>query len=188
MPLHTAHFRADQDLLRATFSFSNVLDDDSVRQKLANGPQNTIVMRAYLLREGEPTPLAIVLQQCVVSYDLWNEVYRVRLTNGNGADAEPRSVVNIAGVVRLCANAQDLPIAARASLRRGVSHFLAVIVDVNPVSEEVRQQMRQWVQRPVGPAGVGPGDALFSAFVLLLVRDVGGSDRTVQFRTQNFVP
>ena len=63
-----------------------------------------------------------------------------------------------------------------------------MLVDVNPVNANKRAQMRQWMQRPAGAAEVGPGDALFSAFVGLLLRDVAGSDRTLEFRTQPFVP
>jgi len=185
LPIRDTNFAWTGDLLRATFSFSDVLDP-AVRQKLSNGPSSTIVMRAYVIREGETTPVTIAVQQCVVSYDLWADVYKVQLTNASGTTIG--AVANLNGVERKCARAQDLPITSRATLKPGVPHFLDVIVEVNPVSDEVRTQMRQWVQRPVGPAEVGPGDALFSAFVLLLFRDVGGSDRTVQFRTRSFVP
>jgi len=185
LPVRDANLAWDSGLLRATFSFKDVLDP-AVRQKLSSGPASTIAMRAYVFREGETTPVMLAVQTCQVSYDLWEDVYQVRLTNASGSTLRP--VANLGGVERTCTTAQDLPIATRASLRVGVSHFLAVIVDVNPVSEDVRAQMRQWMQRPVGAAEVGPGDALFSAFVLLLFRDVGGSDRTVQFRTRSFVP
>jgi hypothetical protein len=183
--LRDEHYTWDGDLLRANFSFSDVLTP-AVKQKLSNGPASTIVMRAYLFREGEPQPVKIVLQQCVVTYELWDEVYKVQLTTPT--TTTQRAAINIAGVERLCGQAQDLAIAPRASLRAGVPHFLAVYVDVNPVSEEVRAQMRQWMQRPAAAAEVGPGDALFSALAGLLFRDVGGSDQAVQFRTHPFVP
>jgi hypothetical protein len=185
LPLREANFAWDNGLLRASFSFSDVLDP-AVRQKLSSGPTSTIAMRAYVIREGETTPVMLAVQTCQVTYDLWENVYQVTRKNAAGTTQQP--VANLGGVERLCGRALDLAIATRASLRSGVAHFLAVIVDVNPVSEDVRAQMRQWMQRPVGSAEVGPGDALFSAFVLLLFRDVGGSDRTVQFRTRVFVP
>jgi hypothetical protein len=186
LPIRDANFAWDQSILRATFSFKDVLDDPAVTQKLSNGPTSTIVMRAAVFYEGETTPALITLQTCKVTYVLWDEVYKVQLTKaGVSTDLV---LANPAGVERYCATAQDLPIASRSSLRAGARMFLAVVVDVNPVSEDVRQQMRQWMQRPVGAAEVGPGDALFSGLVLLLFRDVGGSDRTVPFRTRAFVP
>ncbi len=185
LPMRGANFRWDNDLVRATYSFSDVLTD-AVKQKLSNGPASTIAMRAILFREGETRPVTVAVQTCVVSYDLWNEVYQVSLTNAAGTTQRP--VANLGGVERTCARAQDLAITTRSSLTAGASYFLEVIADVNPVSEAVRAQMRQWMQRPVGAAEAGPGDALFSAFVLLLFRDVGGSDSTVAFRTASFVP
>ena len=47
--------------------------------------------------------------------------------------------------------------------------------------------MRRWMSRPAGNTGIGPNDALFGAFVQLFVREVATSDRTVTFRTQDFV-
>ncbi len=185
LPMRRATFAWDQNLLRASFSFPDILDP-AVRQKLSNGPASTIAMRALFFREGEKTPVAIAVQTCVVSYDLWEDVYQVRFTDASGTTQRP--VANLGGVERWCARAQDLPITTRASLKPGAQYFLAVTVDVNPVSEEVRAQMRQWMQRPIGVTELGPGDALFSAFVLLFFRDVGGSDLTVQFRTPSFVP
>ena len=185
LPLRGANYAWDQGLLRASFSFPDVLDP-AVRQKLSNGPASTIAMRAIVHRDGDPKPVTVAVQTCVVSYDLWEDVYQVRFTDRSGTTQRP--VANLGGVERWCAHAQDLVITTRASLKAGVPYFLEVIVDVNPVSEEVRAQMRQWMQRPIGVAELGPGDALFSAFVLLFFRDVGGSDLTVQFRTPSFVP
>jgi hypothetical protein len=73
-------------------------------------------------------------------------------------------------------------------MKEGVHHFLAVIVDVNPVSSEMLSQLQKWVQRPMGSTAIAPGNALFGAFVGLFVRNIGASDRTLQFRTQSFVP
>jgi hypothetical protein len=185
LPLRDANFTWDQGLLRANYSFSDVLDEQ-VRQKLSNGPTSVIAMRAYVFREGETTPVTLAVQTCKVTYDLWDNVYTVQVENASGTTQ--RSVLNLAGVERYCARVQDFAIAPRASLRAGVAHYLAVIVDVNPVSEDVRAQMRQWMQRPLGSTDVGGGDAIFSGLVLLFFRDVGGSDRTVQFRTRTFVP
>jgi hypothetical protein len=126
------------------------------------------------------------VQTCVVSYDLWQDVYRVQVTNTSGT--ADHLVANAAGVERYCGFVQNFPITARSVLKPGASHFLAVTVDVDPVSQAVRDQMRQWMQRPVGAVAVGPGDALFTTLTLLLFRGVGDSYRTIEFRTRSFVP
>jgi hypothetical protein len=57
-------------------------------------------------------------------------------------------------------------------------------VDVNPVSQEIVDQMRRWMSRPTGSTGIGPSDALFGSFVQLFVRQIATSDATLTFRTQ----
>ena len=71
---------------------------------------------------------------------------------------------------------------------RGRPHFLGVIVEVNPVSPLMLDQMRKWVSRPAGSTGIGPGDALFGSFVGLFVKQMGTADRTLRFRTQSMTP
>jgi hypothetical protein len=180
-----ANFAWDKTLLRASFSYSDVLTP-LLRTKLSNGLSNVIVMRAYVFEAGATSPVALAAKTCNVSYDVWDEVYRIKLTTPDGT--LNKAVVNVDGVVRECAAAQDLPIADRSLMRAGASHFLAVIVDVNPVSEEMLAQLQKWVERPMGSTAIAPGNALFGAFVGLFVRNIGTSDRTIQFRTQAFVP
>jgi hypothetical protein len=185
LSLRQANFAWDKTLLRASFSYKDVIDP-AITQKLSNGLQNTIALRAFVFEDGSSTPIALAVQQCTVSYDIWDEVYRVTISNPNGQRTHP--VVNIAGLMRECAEAHDLPIVDRSLLKPGVAHFLGVIVDVNPVSEAMLTQMRQWVQRPTGSTSIGPSSALFGAFVGLFVRNIGTSDKSLQFRTQTFVP
>jgi hypothetical protein len=185
LPSRTANFAWDQSLLRATFSFTDIIDGP-IGQKLSNGPTSTIVVRALVFRDDDATPVTLALQTCAVTYDLWEDVYKIKLTTSAGT--RDLAVANLAGVTRTCGKAQDLAIATRSAFKTGVAHFLAVLVDVNPVNATMRAQMRQWMQRPAGSVEVGPGDALFSAFVGLLLRDVAQSDRTLEFRTQAFVP
>jgi hypothetical protein len=172
-------------LLKASFSFKDVIDK-SVEQKLASGIPTTIAMRAYVLREGEANPIALAVRTCRVVFDLWDEVYRLKVS-GAGLNRD-LAVLTLDGVVRNCAQAQDLPVADKSILTAGKPHFLGVIVEVNPVSQEMLEQMRKWVSRPAGSTGISPGDALFGSFVGLFVRQIGSADRTLRFRTQSFSP
>ncbi len=180
-----ANFAWDKELLRATFSYRDLLTP-ILLAKLSNGLPNVLAMRAYVFESGAANPAALAVKTCVVSYDVWDEIYRIKLTSPEGS--RDTAAVNIDGVLRLCSEARDLPIADRALMKGGVAHFLAVIVDMNPVSSAMLTQLQQWVQRPMGSTGIAPGNALFGAFVGLFVRNIGASDRTLQFRTQSFVP
>jgi hypothetical protein len=185
LPSRQANYAWDKTLLRASFSFRDVMEK-ALTDKLSSGLPNVIAMRAYVFREGETSPVALTVRTCRVIYDLWDEVYRLKVT-GPGVDRDT-AAINVEGVLRQCAEARDLPVVDRPLLTAGRVHFLAVIVDVNPVSPQMLAQMRQWVSRPTGSTGIGPGDALFGSFVGLLVRQIGTSDKTLLFRTQSFTP
>lgn len=177
--------KTKQTLLRASFSYRDVIDK-AMSDKLASGLPTVIAMRAYLLREGEAEPVALAVRTCRVVYDLWDEVYRLKISSPGGE--RDSAALNHEGVLRQCAEARDLSVADRALLTPSKPHFLGVIVEINPVSPQMLAQMRQWVSRPAGSTGIGPGDALFGSFVGLFVRQIGNADRTLRFRTQTITP
>ncbi len=185
LPQRTATFAWQNNILRATFSYRDVIDR-AVIEKLSSGIPTTIALRAYVLREGDDTPVALSVRTCRVVYDLWDEVFRIK-TTGPGGERNI-AAINTEGVLRQCAEVKELAVVDRAILSVGRPHFLGVIVEVNPVSPETIEQMRKWVSRPAGSVGIGPGDALFGSFVGLFVRQIGTSDRTLRFRTQVVTP
>ncbi len=185
LPARQANFAWDKTLLRASFSYRDVVDV-AIASKLSSGLPTVVAMRAYVLRDGESDPVALAVRTCRVVYDLWDEVYRVRLTEpGRERDT---AAINLEGVLRLCTEARDLAVVDRSVLRVGRVHFLGVIVDVNPISPQMLEQMRRWLSRPTGSTGIAPSDALFGSFVGLFLRQIGTSDRTLKFRTQGFLP
>jgi hypothetical protein len=185
LPSRGANYAWDKTLLRASFSYRDVVDS-AIASKLSSGLPTVIAMRAYLFREGASDPIVFTFRTCRIVYDLWDEVYRVRVSfPGKERDT---AVINIEGVLRQCAEARDLPFVERGTMQKGAPHFLGVVVDVNPISEQMLEQMRRWASRPNGSTGIGPSDALFGSFVGLFVRQIGKSDRTLRFRTQTMVP
>jgi len=186
LPLRQANYAWDQNLLRASFSYKDVLDDEALRRKLSSGLPMHIVMRAWLFEDGSTTPVALVPRVCTVHYDLWDEVFQMHISEP-GRERDQAAVV-VDGVSRSCAEARDLPVAQRGQLSAGQAYFLGVIVEVNPVSPDMINQMRQWIARPTGSTGIGPSNALFGGFVQLFVRQIATSDKTITLRTQNFTP
>jgi hypothetical protein len=185
LPRRQANYAWDRDLLRASFSYRDVLSDPDLVKKLSSGLPMVIAMRAYVYRRGEETPVALAVRVCRVVYDLWDEVYRVHLIE---PERERDQAAVLDGVLRLCTEARDLPVVRRGLLAAGDLYFLAVAVDVNPVSPEMVEQMRRWMSRPTGSTGIGAGDALFGGFVQLFVRQIATSDKTLKFRTQDVTP
>jgi hypothetical protein len=174
---------AGPSLLRASFSYRDVLSDPALRQKLSNGTWMTIAMRAYVWEDGASAPTALAVRTCRVRYELWEEVYLIT-ASGPGGDLN-LSAVNVEGVLRRCTEVRDFPIVDKSLLKQGRQYSLAVIVEVNPVSQQMLDQMRQWVKRPAGSTGISAGDALFGSFVGLFIRQIGTSDKTLEFRTQS---
>jgi hypothetical protein len=180
-----ANYAWDRDLLRASFSYRDVLGDDALVKRLSSGLPMVIAMRAYVYAAGQDQPIALAPRVCRVVYDLWDEVYRVHVSE---PERERDQAAVLDGVLRLCTEARDLAVVRRRLLTPGQPYFLAVVVDVNPVSPEMVDQMRRWMSRPTGSTGIGPSDALFGSFVQLFVRELATSDRTLTFRTQDLVP
>jgi hypothetical protein len=142
-----------------------------------------VAMRAYVYRQGEDIPIALTTRLCRVVYDLWDEVFRVHVSEPERGERDQAVLLDSA--LRLCTEARDLPVGRRGLLAAGHAYFLGVVVDVNPVSADVVEQMRRWMSRPTGSTEIGPADALFGNFVQLFVRQIATSDKTLPFRTQN---
>jgi len=186
LPPRQANYAWDGDLLRASFSYRDVLTDHpDLVKKLSSGLPMVIAMRAYVYREGDVAPLALTTRVCRVVYDLWDEVYRVHLSEPE-RDRDQAAVLD--GVLRICTEARDLPVVRRGLLQDKERYFLGVIVDVNPVSPEMVDQIRRWMSRPTGNTTIGPGDALFGNFVQLFSHQIATSDVTLLFRTGDVMP
>lgn len=177
--------KAGSMLLRASFSFRDVVDK-SITDKLLSGLPVVIAVRAYVVKEGASDPIALGVRQCRVVYDLWDEVYRLKISGPTGE--ENKAALKLDGVLRQCAEARDLAVADKTLLELDKPYFLGVIVEVNPISPQMLDQMRKWVSRPAGSTGIQPGDALFGSFVSLFVRQIGTADKTLRFRTQSVTP
>ena len=185
LPERAATITKEKTTLRASFGYRDAIDT-KIQGKLTSGLPTVIAMRAYLLRTGEDAPIALAVRSCRVVYDLWDEVFRVHL-EAPGV-VRDTAAVNVEGVLRICAEAKEMPVADSGSLAAEKSYFLAVLVEVNPVKPETVEQMRRWVSRPAGSTSIGPGDALFGSFAGLFLRDLTTADRILRFRTPAFKP
>jgi len=171
--------------LHATFSFRPVADAD-VQRKLQSGLTTVIVVAGGVFEVGRsdrPILRTGVWQSCRVTFDVWNDVYRLQIARPDGT--KNVVAVNLEGVLRRCTEARELPI--QGVLATGASVFLAATAEVNPVSQEMLEQIRRWVSRPPASTGALPGDSLFGSFVGLFVARIGKADRTMSFRTNTFV-
>lgn len=183
---HPAAFTWDNTSLRLSLSYRNVIDQ-KIRDALVSGIPTVIVMKAWVFEPGHNTPVADLMaaRSCRVTYDTWDEVFKVELTQpGRSASS---IVPNIEGVLRRCADVDRIPLVMRNELTVGATFLVQGIVEINPISPAVLAQIKRWVSRPSGGSTVGANNALFSSFVGLFVAQIGKADKEYRFRTQSFV-
>ena len=185
LPPRTASIALDKTTVRLSVGFRDVVDAE-ITKKLLSGLPTVITMRGYLFRDGTASPLALTAKSCRIVYDLWDEVFRIQLTQAGSPTTAV--AVNVEGVLRNCAEARRIPLCERALLKDGTRYFVAALVEVNPISAEMLDRIKRWVTRPTGSTSIGPGDSLFGSFVGLFVTRVRDADRKLAFRTQAFLP
>jgi hypothetical protein len=161
----------------------------SERERLTSGFSTRVLVRVYLRREGDPEPIAVGFQRAEIVYDIWDEKFRVRVTRGPGTDRlieAPTADQAIAAATSLL----RFPIADRALLQPGQRYFLAVRGDLNPLSQELQAEVRQWLRQPAGAQrrpGIGGGDSFFGSFVTVFVNpQIEDSEHQVRFVSQSF--
>jgi hypothetical protein len=183
LPARNAQLVAEKGTVKLTVSFRDAVDAE-IAKKLQSGLPTVVTMRGYLFRESGGDPIALTAKSCRIVYDLWDEVFRIQLVQPGGPTSAV--AVNVEGVLRNCCEVKKLPLVDRALLREGARYFVAALVEVNPVSQEMLDRIKRWVTRPNGSNAIGPGDSLFGSFVGLFVARIGDADKKIAFRTQAF--
>ncbi|MEO7095073.1 MAG: hypothetical protein ABI175_17570 [Polyangiales bacterium] len=187
LPVRPAKFTWDKNgVLRGTFSFKDALEAAPVAKKLSNGLKVTVVMRGYIYANSGGDPVGLTAHSCNIAYDLWNEIYYVSV---NGKKSVP--IVTRKGVYRKCTDLEDHPIADRLVTLKNkpADYYLAVKVEVDPISDDITKKIQQWVTRPSGASGgIGPGDALFASFVGVFMKKVATAGYVIEFQTGPFPP
>ncbi|MGE0784938.1 MAG: hypothetical protein AB7S26_04555 [Sandaracinaceae bacterium] len=159
------------------------LIDASARRKLASGLPQTLVVRTYAYRTGG-APITFAARTCRVTFDLWEEVYRVEVREP-GVDGD-ETHGSIEDVLARCLVSQHVPIGAAGDYEGliGQSIYFAVLIELNPLSPDTVRRLRRWLARPAGGGRIG-GEAFFGSFVSLFVnRQIGAAERTLRFRSQ----
>jgi hypothetical protein len=187
LPSRTATFAVEKAAVKVTLGYRDAVDA-ALTQKAASGLPLVIATRAYLLREGDANPIGLYVRTCKVTYDLWDEVYRVKVSTPAGD--RDLGVLNFDGVARQCLEFKSEALFEAALVRKPGAYFVGLIAQINPVSREMQRELRAWVSRPAGISGIAPGDALFGSFVALFAQRLaeGAADRTLRLRTQAFTP
>jgi hypothetical protein len=158
------------------------------RERLKSGFATRVLIRAALEEAATGEPVAIAVQRAEIVYDIWDEKFGVRTSDGLGV--ERRAVAPTADeAIWRAAVLFELPLVDMARLRPGVEYVLAVRGDLNPISEDLLIEVRRWLVQPArGQRRLGAGDSFFGSFVSIFVNPhIEDSERQVRFVSQPFV-
>lgn len=171
--------------LALTASFTEIFDRQAF-EKMTSGFPTRVVVRVYVYRRSRTdAPVSLALLELEVVYDLWDEVYVVR-SRGPLGEKQLRTRSR-AEAVRALSELDEMPIAPLDRLPIGPHHFVAMVVELNPVSQELLAEMRRWLSRPAGETSLDSSSSFFGSFVSVFVNPkLEEADRTLRIRSQPF--
>jgi hypothetical protein len=158
------------------------LVDDALRARLRSGFVTTIVLRAYLYREDAVRPLGVFVRTYRVLYDLWDELYSLQIEDAQGVKGH--QFHGEKEVLRAIVELERLPLVPLASVPVGLRHFVAVIVEVNPLSPELLAEARRWLARPSGGERFSGSEGFLGTFMSVFAnKRVNEAERVLKFRS-----
>lgn len=184
VPVHAVRVTAAGGRLALSCDLRDLLDE-ATRRRLTSGFTVRFVERAYLFDSEEDEALAAAARIVEVRYDLWDEDFAVveRLAAGEAA----RRLASAAEVERLVSTLADLDAFDAALLQPERRYYVAVVAEVDPLSDEQLSEVRRWLARPeAGHRDLALGGRSFlGSFVSLFVNfKVGQAARVVRLRSE----
>jgi hypothetical protein len=173
--------------LFVTASFRDVADAALLR-KLTLGLPTTIILTGLLYAQGNDQPLASTLQNCKITWHVWEEMYRVEVNRPDQQAILRHWSPTLNGVLRRCAQTERLLIAHQGQVPENKPLILRGKVLVNPVSPDLLQKIQSWISRPSNTAAASPGSILFSTFTGLFMTRIGEAERVLEFSTRPTLP
>jgi hypothetical protein len=171
--------------LAVTTAFTEIFDSKSYK-KLSSGLVSNVVVRIYVYAEDDAElPVSFVLANFQVVYDLWDEVYTVKKSGplGNKKKRYKRKADALKAVTEL----DEFPIAPLGRISVGPHYFMAMVVELNPVSEELLAEMRRWLSRASTDANLDTGSSFFGSFVSVFVNPkLPEADAVLRVQSQPF--
>ena len=171
--------------LTVTARFRDLFDARSLR-KLSSGLVSNVVIRIYVFEKASPeAPVSFVLASLQVVYDLWDEVYTVQTAGPLGA--KKQRFTSKQAAVAAVTTLDEFPIAPLSRIKIGPHHFVAMVVELNPVSEELLAEMRRWLSRSASDTSLDTGSSFFGSFVSVFVNPkLPEADAVLKLQSQPF--
>jgi hypothetical protein len=160
----------------------NKLFDTAAYNALKSGFVSTVVVQTWVYPKSSTEPIAWTRDRRTVVYDLWDEVYTVRLCE----KCKPTKVKYQSEAFKLLTELVDIPVAQLADIPHDDIYYLALRIDLNPVSAETLTEVRRWLSQGTG-GGLDRGGVFFGSFVSVFVNPkIADADRVLRVRSQPF--
>jgi hypothetical protein len=174
------------ELVVKQVGIGSLLFDQRAYQTLEQNPLATVVVvRFYVYRQGETQPVSYRLVTARIVYDLWLEEYEVRIDSGH--ERQSGRYPRLVDAHRAITSFADLTVAELPEIAVGPHYYLAVVAELNPVSEETMAEVRRWLTRPAGAARLDRETSFFGSFVSIFVNArLPEAERVVRARSQPF--
>lgn len=140
-----------------------------LRKRLQNGFTSRILVYAQLLEHKKGTPLAQVIVQYTILYDIWEERFFVRQDTPEGM--RDLKVSSMDELILTCGKLERLPLRRMMDLPAGMTYGLRVRVVVNPMSAELRKKVREYLSNPDGSSHIGSPRSFFGSFSKIFVNE-----------------
>lgn len=181
-----AAFVEEGGWLNVSLGFRELLDA-STRGRLRSGFATSVVMRIYLYEQSGGEPVAFAARSLKAVYDLWDEQFVVRIEEPGRSFN--RRLRQDGPVVDRLTSLWRFPLARTANLRKDSLYFVAVIAEVNPMSEALLAEVRRWLRSPYGGRRGSGSESFFGSFVSIFVNNkIRSAERTMRVRTQLVYP
>ena len=160
------------------------LFDSAAYEALGSGFPSTVVIRMWVYDKKSSSPIAFQLLQRRVVYDLWDDIYTVRLDGPGGR--KTIEVKERSKAFTLLTGLDGVALAPLSDVPYENHHLLAMVAELNPVSKETLAEVRRWLSQGTG-SGLDRGGSFFGSFVSVFVNPkVAEADRVLRMRSQPF--
>ena len=160
------------------------LFDTTAYEALSTGIPSTVVIRIQIAPRDSDTPVAEQLIQRSVVYDVWDEIYTLRLDQPGG-----RKTIKVkyrAEALKWLTALDDVPVARLDVVPIDQVFVLKMVVELNPVSKQTLTEVRRWLSQGNG-GGLDRGGAFFGSFVSVFYNPkIADADRVLRIRSQPF--
>jgi len=137
------------------------------RRRLESGFTSQILIYAQLLERKKGTALAQAVMQHQIIYDIWEEKFVVR-SEGPGGHRD-LLLNSMEELIKQCGALDRLVLTPVMELPAGLKYRLKVRIVVNPMSEELRKKVREYLSNPDGSSHIGSPRSFFGSFSKIFV-------------------